>query len=269
MAHYRYRFIEDLHNIHKGEEIWVLGCGPSLDDFPDDFFDEKNRIAIAATWSMIAFPNCAYTAISRGQIQRQLGYVLKYRKHLLHKHIVRLQPMELKTKMFIGPEPIYSRTQDIELGLPDPIYLQIRGMKLEDFKMKSEELDRRKSIFSSLANDLITGKSIAYSQAGTCIHTEIQAAIIMGAKKVTLAGCEMKCLKFQAHAYKRGLDKFYKTPFFTSKIPKEGYSAALITGDGVGQKRIKAGTAFLAKIMKPHGVQIARFYYDKGYEKIG
>ena len=263
----KYRFIEDLRKIHKGEEIWVLGCGPSLDDFPDDFFDEKKRIAITSSYSMIAFPNCTYTAFSQGD-KTLMAHVLKYRKHLLYKHIVRVKPIELKNKTFFSPEPIYLRINGMELGLPDPIYLQIRGMKLEDFKMKSEELDRRKSIFSSLANDLITGKSIAYSQAGTCIHTEIQAAIIMGAKKVTLAGCEMKCLKFQAHAYKRGLDKFYKTPFFTSKIPKEGYSAALITGDGVGQKRIKAGTAFLAKIMKPHGVQIARFYYGEGYEPI-
>ncbi|GAH04969.1 unnamed protein product, partial [marine sediment metagenome] len=57
----KYRWIEDLHNIHKGEEIWVLGCGPSLDDFPDNFFDEKYRIAISVSWSMVAFPNCTYT----------------------------------------------------------------------------------------------------------------------------------------------------------------------------------------------------------------
>jgi len=29
------RFIEDLRGKHQGEEIWVLGCGPSLDvDLP-------------------------------------------------------------------------------------------------------------------------------------------------------------------------------------------------------------------------------------------
>lgn len=260
-----YRFIEDLHNIHKGEEIWVLGCGPSLDDFPDNFFDEKYRIAITATWAMIAFPNCTYTAFSQGHTH-QLIHVLRNRSHLLHKHIVRLTPAELENRVFIGPEPIYSRLHEIELGLPDPIYLQIRGMELEDYKkIGSEELDERKVYFSSLANNLINGTPVSFASAGTCIHYEIQAAIVMGAKKITLAGCEIKYLKFQGHAYKRGMDKIYKK---SDQIPKDGYPDIVLTGEKKGQKRIRAGTAFLAKIMKPCGVQIANFYYNKGYEEI-
>jgi len=91
-----YRFIEDLHNVHKGEEIWVLGCGPSLDDFPDDFFDEKYRIAIAVSWSMMAFPNCTYMAFSQKQ-ENHLKYVLKRGRHLLSKCIIRLTPAEFLT----------------------------------------------------------------------------------------------------------------------------------------------------------------------------
>ncbi|GAH46312.1 unnamed protein product, partial [marine sediment metagenome] len=58
---------------HK-EEIWILGCGLSLDDFPDDFFDyneddPESRIAIAVSWSMVAFPNCTYTAFSQSNIE--------------------------------------------------------------------------------------------------------------------------------------------------------------------------------------------------------
>jgi len=239
-----YRFIEDLHNVHKGEEIWVLGSGPSLDDFPDNFFDEKHRIAIAEAWSMIAFPDCTYTAFSQG-CKKLLDYVLENRRHLLHKHIVRITYALLEKGIFIGPEPIYLRLSSrIDL-------------------IRDHDIDIRKEYFSSLAKNLIDGTPISYASSGTTIHTEIQAAIVMGAKKVTLAGCEAKLLKFQAHARKRGMDKVYDR-----KPPENGYSDTLIAGNSISQKRVKAGTAFLAKIMKPYGIQIARYYYDKGYELI-
>ena len=54
----KYRHLEDLRNKHKGEEIWVLGRGPSLDDYPTNFFD--NRISIALSYAYLAFPNCTY-----------------------------------------------------------------------------------------------------------------------------------------------------------------------------------------------------------------
>ena len=30
-----------LRNLHPGEEIWVIGTGPSLDNVPKDFFDDN------------------------------------------------------------------------------------------------------------------------------------------------------------------------------------------------------------------------------------
>ena len=236
----KYRFIEDLHNIHKGEEIWVLGCGPSLDDFPDDFFDEKKRIAIASSWSLVAFPNSAYFAFSRAQ-KGHLQRALERGRDVLNKCIVRLTPTQLKNKAFIGPEPIYLRINE--------------GM---DLMTTGKEVP----YFASLSKNLINGTLTSFASTGTCIHSEIQVAIVMGAKKVTLAGCDTKNLKFQGHAYKRGLDKIYKAH---DQIPKNGYSVTLVAGQSQSQQRMRTGTAYLAKIMKPHGVQIANFHYGKGY----
>lgn len=41
----RKHFIIDLRDRYLGEEIWIIGTGKSLDDFPKDFF--KNKISIA------------------------------------------------------------------------------------------------------------------------------------------------------------------------------------------------------------------------------
>ena len=233
----KYRWIEDLHKTHEREEIWVLGCGPSLDDFPDDFFDEKNRIAIAVTFSMRAFPNCTYTAFSPAtpfsQNQKShLEYILEKGRHYLYKCIVCLNSTELENKAFIGPEPIYLRSANFHLIEHHDSY----GAKEE--------------YFLSLAKNLIDGTSMPYAASGTLVHAMIQAAIVMGAKKITLAGCEAKCLKFQGHAYKRGLDKIYGL----NQAPKEGFSSDFTTGTSRSLKRMRIGTAFLAKIMEPHGM---------------
>lgn len=242
-----YRFVEDLHNVHKGEEIWVLGCGPSLDDFPDNFFDEKYRIAIASTWSLVAFPNCTYSAFSRGQ-KGHLEHVLEKGRQALYKCIVRLTPIEVKNKIFIGPEPIYLRiNQGVELG--------------GSFSQADRDYNQQ------LAKKLIDGTQMSFASAGTCIHSEMQVAIVMGAKKVTLVGCETKLLKFQGHAYKRGMDKIYKE-HDRSRMPKVGFPDHYLAGNSPSQQRVRAGTTFLARTMKPHGIQIARYYYDKGYELI-
>jgi len=246
----KYRWIENLHNIHKGEEIWVLGTGPSLDDFPDDFFDEKYRIVVAAGFSSVAFPSCTYTAFPQGVIKIYQSRLKILEKELpdLRTCIMYLLPTEWKNKIFLSPEPIYLRGGHSDL-------LEHHS----SYELKEE-------YFLSLAKNLLNGTSMPYVCSGTNIHSIIQAAVVMGAKKITLAGCEAKYLKFQMHAHKRGLDKIYKEE--PSQIPKAGYPNDCITGIERGLKRIKIGTAFLAKIMEPYGIQIARYYYGKGYELI-
>ncbi|GAH32284.1 unnamed protein product, partial [marine sediment metagenome] len=50
------RFIEDedIRDKYKNEEIYIVGRGPSLDDFPDDFFD--NKIMITVNDAYLAVP---------------------------------------------------------------------------------------------------------------------------------------------------------------------------------------------------------------------
>jgi len=60
-----YRFIEEFRDKYrrspysqKGEEIWIIGPAPSLDDYPKDFFDDK--ISIAVNYAYLAFPRATF-----------------------------------------------------------------------------------------------------------------------------------------------------------------------------------------------------------------
>ncbi|GAH86966.1 unnamed protein product [marine sediment metagenome] len=58
------RFIEDedVRDKYKGEEIFVIASGSSLDDFPDNFFD--NKIMITVNYAYLAVPITKDTYIS-------------------------------------------------------------------------------------------------------------------------------------------------------------------------------------------------------------
>ncbi|GAI04345.1 unnamed protein product, partial [marine sediment metagenome] len=83
------QFIEDCRDRHKGEEIWILGSGSSLDDFPDNFFNPKEKIAIAVKLARVAFPDCTYYHDSfRGALTQ--AFIRNNRLHLLEKYIFQL-----------------------------------------------------------------------------------------------------------------------------------------------------------------------------------
>jgi len=54
----RMRFITDLHLRHAGEPIWIAGTDTSLDDYPDDFFE--NKIGITLHLAHLKFPRATY-----------------------------------------------------------------------------------------------------------------------------------------------------------------------------------------------------------------
>lgn len=231
----QYRWIEDLKDIHKGEEIWVLGCGPSLDDFPDGFFDEEYRIAIAVNWSALAFPNCTYNAFSK--VDHVFGkYVSRNRQHLLHKHIIHLRTRGMAAKP-IGGRPIYMRV----FGSPNCS---------EDY-------------YQSLPNHLLNGIPMRYGQSGSVVHWDLQAAIIMGAKKVTAVGCSGRATKSHGYATRSGLDEVYRPVF-----RPDGPTIEDQTGRSAWSQSFRNGIDWLARAFAPHGIQVARYFYEKGYEKI-
>ena len=88
------------------------------------------------------------------------------------------------------------------------------------------------------------------------LHTAIEAAAIMGAKYITLVGCEHGGL----YARCCGLEKYYAPGLFLP-YPKV-------------DPRLQNGTIWLAELFQPHGIKVRRYFYKKtknyprGYQKI-
>lgn len=164
------------------------------------------------------------------------GYVLHNRSNLWNRYIIALRPKK---------HPVQS----------EPIYMHVLGKRVyEDY-------------YKTISKSIMAGKPpYRYGATNTLLHWALQAAIIMGAKKVTAVGCEAKWRKFQVHALKRGMDQIYGKRELG--IPPGGWPLIFQEGKTPGQQEMRAGTDWIAKYFRPYGVEVSRYFYGKGYEKI-
>ena len=224
------RRIEELRDKYKGEEIWVIGSGPSLDDFPENFFDDK--VSIAVNWAFIAFENCTY--FLNYHIAHS-DFIRKHLSHLTHKWLLWFPPEDKLNHEWV------SKQRDMIIVQRDPT-----GVIEENFDKGVDAI--------------MSGKPFKYLASGTMAHGAMQAAAVLGAAKITLAGCEHRAKPYQGHARKRGMWIFYQDSLL-ARQKTESYSTAL-------NEVMILGTNRLAKAFKRHGVKMVRYYFGKGYEEI-
>lgn len=242
-----YKCVEQLHNIRQGEEIWVLGTGPSLDDFPDSFFGDK--IAIACKFSVARFRNCTYLMCSYGDKSGMQKFIRNENLyHLLKKFIVTLR---------------YSYTGDLHLFgkyEKDPYYMRV-------FK------DRRARYLTQVVPRIIKGLSCNYPGVNTIVHFGLQAAAIMGAKKIYMIGCEHHHHARQVHAEKGGIGDAYRKYRPQIADPRNlekdfTWPKEFQEGISPGWTEAKAGTSGLAKLLAGYDTEVVRYFYKTGEEKI-
>lgn len=227
------RNLEELRDKHKGQEIWIIGAGPSLDDFPQNFFDDKISIAIGGTFG--AFPNFTY---------------------------------------FAGGHAIWARL--MLKNNPNMLKRCIFAWRMD--RMKEEELGRYKA-FPYVCGKLITGnnkgkfikvlrptidaivnrRGYRLPALGTFLHRVILIAFILGAKKITLTGCDQRCTRHKGHAQRKGM---VDLPHYKEK-PGFEYPIAEQKGFEVGRFAVK----LLATELNRYGIEIKRYFYKTGYEK--
>jgi|GEM_PF-4704625 len=229
------RYIEDLRDIHKDKEIWIIGCGPSLDDFPDKFF--KDKITIALNWAIIRFPDCTYW---HGHHEELREYLRDEKPEFLEKSII-LFP-------FPGPFRHGRITQPKEFFgdlVSKPIW-----MKFWDTRPIP------KSAFEEVIKSIMEKRTPrGYRASMTVAHTAVEAAAVMGANRITMIGCEHQ----GGHAQRYGMDDYCRggIPSSPSVDP-----------------RLPNGTIWLAELFRPYGIKVRRYFYKKtknyprGYQKI-
>lgn len=231
------KLIESLRGIYAGREIWILATGPSLDDIPDDFLEIDEtidsdlptpKISIAVKEAAIPFPNCTYNIWTFRA--RELRHVYLPRGIIpknFKKFIFSIRKSD--NINFFGPQAFKS------------IYMRFG---------KNATMGN----LSGVCEAIIAGTSSSYCGVGTITHLAIEAAVIMGASKISLVGCDHGRVNGKIRAQNRGISL--------------GYNWA-DGGGSSGYECMAAGTDFLADFFRDHGIEIVRYYHDRGYEPIG
>lgn len=242
------KFIEDLRDTDKKhEKIYVVGASPRLDDYPDDWFQDK--ICIGVNWVFVAFFDIAeeerFTCkkfYSVHEHREPADWIRDNRPDLLKQCIFLLPPKRRKHPPMVWWED-YNE---------DPYYMRW-GL------VGRGAVNATRDDFEKMARCIMANNPYYpcyYVCLGTTLHWAIDAAVVLGAKKIYVVGAEARCQENKRHAQKRGLANFYKEP------PGAKYSTKILRPDWL------QGTRMLAEVFKPYGVEIVQYYYETGEVKL-
>jgi len=161
---------QDLYNRHKGEPIWIAGSDPSLAGYPDAFLDHK--IGVTLHLAHVKFPRSTYRYSSEYDRSR----------FLLSKHA------EYRSQPLIAALPMYGVTQKATMELlkdNQEVYFH-RMLSYMPTGVRGE-VDAEFSLYKIRQ----TQKNAAHFWGGhgSCLHTCIYMAVLMGAAEINLIGC--------------------------------------------------------------------------------
>jgi len=226
------KLLEDAKDRHKGKEIFIIGSGPSLGDFPDNFFDHKISIGLNYAWTAW---NVTYL-------------------HFCHRIFMEMLLNEddrFEDCLLCWPFQKWGAENYPNL-LTKVTWMIWRGAA-------TGEDDIREDVKAIAMRHL---DDCGYATMGTVLHSAIYAAVIFGANLVSLCGCE--------HVYSRSLKSSVNhapqlAPYYRGEC-HEGIDQD-VAGTRVQMHRF--GTKLLADEFGRMGVRIERYYYPRNrYEDI-
>jgi hypothetical protein len=154
----------------RGKAIWIVGSDPSLSTYPDNFLDDK--VGISLHLAHVKFPRATFRYSS--EYDRS--------KYLL---------------------PLYGEYHTLPLIAAMPMYGVTRGQTLELLKDNSEVYFHRMVSYLPTGvrgevDPAFTRFKVAQTRKneasiwgghGSCLHTCIYMAVLMGASEINLIGC--------------------------------------------------------------------------------
>ncbi len=172
-----------LHNKYKNQPIWLVGSGPSLESYPDNFLD--NKIGITLHLASLKFPNTTYRYFSEYD---RLSF-LKESKDILEKDIIVGWPFYGKTK-----KDCLKLIEDFKA-----VYYMDRLSFPPDGKMKAETSNKSFKCMQRRVNIAKKASSNLFYDYTTCAHMGMYAAIILGGNPINIIGCDFKSINNKEH----------------------------------------------------------------------
>jgi len=232
------KYLEDRRDLHKGEEIWVIGAGPSLDAFPLDFFEDK--ICIGVNWVFSVFLNLGdgyekfkyRTFYSVHSHRSGADWIAKHLPHFLTNCFLILSPH----RKGIGYD--YRKYCCKEFFNDDPHWIRNAWQK--------GNTTASDKTFRAMVKCIMARKdNCRYFCRGTTLHWAIDVAGVLGAKKIYVVGADARGSHMRKHGSK------YRRRKPTRSHPQW-----------------TAGTKSLAAAFRPYGVQVVKYVYGKGEIKL-
>jgi hypothetical protein len=229
------KFITELHETLKDKELWIAGSDPSLDSYPDNFFDDTLFITLHMAY--LKFPQSTFNYAN--EIDRVIYLNEKYPDY---KH---------QTNIFAYPFFARSGEQSLEV-IKD--FTDVYHLKLVPYPPRKNPSD----IFSPIGVNAMKeqviwakkGASNTFGGHGTCLHACLYFAIMTGANPIKIIGCNHKTINTKDHfgeVEELNLEMRKNRPQYTDE-----------QGKGKGE-RMTIGTNAIIEQAKEMGVNIMKF----------
>lgn len=166
------RSVTELHNKHLNQPIWIVGSDPSLEEYPNDFLDDK--IAITLHLAYLKFPNATY----------------RYFEEKDRVTFLNARDPEFKNKISICALPFYGKSPQDSLDT-------VKNFKeVYHIKVKSYPgLDNQRAYVKQAKE----GIDRVYGGHATCLHDGFFSAIMMGGNPINLIGCNHETIRDKDH----------------------------------------------------------------------
>lgn len=164
------KLVQTLHNNYYNTPVWIAGSDPSLDTYPDTFFDDK--ISITLHLAFMKFPTTSF------MYANEADRVIYLKKHY---------PSDIVKVKHIYGFPLYglnkSQSKKLAEGIPEAFYFNrqsyppngVRGEVDWNFTCKKVKQVR-------------AGDTHVWGGHGTCLHGAFYTAIMLGANPINIIG---------------------------------------------------------------------------------
>ncbi len=166
----------NFHDVHelagtlKGKPVWIVGSDPTLDSYPADFLDDK--IGITLHLAHVKFPNATYRYSSEYDRSK---FLLAEKSEYAELPLIASLPMYGKTaaetKALLGASRGDVYFHRMYSYLPTGVRGEVSG-PYTDWKVAKT----------------LQGKARVWGSHGSCLHTCLYAALLMGAGEIHVIG---------------------------------------------------------------------------------
>lgn len=163
------RSIQNIHNSHHNIPVWIAGSGPSLNTYPDNFFDDK--IGITLHMAYVKFPGTTFMYANEPD---------------------RVEYLKKKFKSYFNTQHIYGypfyginkrESRHLVKDLSNVYYFHRRHYPPFGIRGKVDWDFTNKKVTQAM-----DGKGKVFGGHGTCLHGALYSAIMLGGNPINLIG---------------------------------------------------------------------------------